>query len=195
MKRPAVFLDRDGTLIREREYLSDPEQVEILPGTAAGLRRLQGAGYWLIVTSNQSGVARGYFSEQAVRAVHDRLQSLLTAEQVPLDAIYYCPHFQQGAVSAYARQCDCRKPKPGMLLAAAAERDIDWENSWVVGDKMLDLEFGRSNGLRTVLVLTGYGNKTSASGFPPGLEPDAVAADLSAAADAILAAGPRKAQP
>jgi len=121
-----------------------------------------------------------------VRAVNGRMSELLAAGQAAPDAIYYCPHHPQGSVLEYARICDCRKPAPGMLQAAARDLDIDLSQSWVVGDKAADVDFGRCNGLRAVLVLTGYGAKTQDEGFTPGHEPDAIAADLEAAAEIIL---------
>ena len=187
MRRPAVFLDRDGTLIREAEYLADPAGVEVLPGAAAGIRTLRAAGFAIVVVSNQSGVARGYFDETAVRAVMARMEDLLAAEQPRPDAVYYCPHHPQGTVPAYTRECEDRKPGPGMLRAAARDLDLDLAASWTIGDKASDLEFGKRHGLRAVLVLTGYGVETRAKGFAPGLEPDLMVPDLAAAAQAILA--------
>ena len=184
--RPAVFLDRDGTLLREAEYLKDPAGVEVLAGTAEGLRALRAAGYALVVTSNQSGVARGYFNEDAVRRVNAHMRELLAAQNADVDAVYYCPHYPQGTIPEYARECDCRKPAPGMILAAEKELDLDLGRSWVVGDKDLDIAFGKNLGLKTVLVLTGYGAQTQAQGFKPGLEPDIVSPDLPAAAQAIV---------
>ncbi len=183
--RPAVFLDRDGTIIEEAEYLSDPAGARLLPGAAEGIAHLRTAGFAVVVTSNQSGVARGYFDEAAVQVVNRRVQELLTAAGAPADAFYYCPHHPEGSVPAYALDCECRKPKPGMLHAAAADLDLDLKRSWVVGDKRTDMEFGTDNGLRAVLVLTGYGRETQAEGFEPGREPDLFSSDLAAAARAI----------
>jgi D-glycero-D-manno-heptose 1,7-bisphosphate phosphatase len=184
--RPAIFLDRDGTLIREAEYLKDPDGVELLSETVAGLRALRSAGYMLVVTSNQSGVARGYFDEDTVRQVNGRLRELLAAQDADVDAVYYCPHYPKGTVTAYARECDCRKPAPGMILAAAKDLNLDLTLSWVVGDKDADVIFGKNLGLKTVLVLTGYGAQTQAQGFKPGTEPDIVSPDLAMAAQAII---------
>jgi D-glycero-D-manno-heptose 1,7-bisphosphate phosphatase len=187
MKRKAAFLDRDGTIIREAEYLADPAGVELLAGSVPGIQALRKAGFLVVVTSNQSGVARGFFDEATVKRVNQRMQDLLNAQGAPLDGIYYCPHYPKGQVADYAKVCDCRKPAPGMLEAAAKALDIDLTESWVVGDKAGDVEFGLRAGLRTVLVLTGYGLETQTKGFPPGLEPDRIVADLAAAAEAILA--------
>jgi D-glycero-D-manno-heptose 1,7-bisphosphate phosphatase len=187
--RPAVFLDRDGTLIHEAEYLKDPAGVEVLPGTAAGLRDLRAAGYALVVTSNQSGVARGYFDEDTVRRVNGRVRELLNAQGADVDAVYYCPHYAKGTMPEYARECDCRKPAPGMILTAARDLNLDLERSWVVGDKAADVAFGKNLKLKTVLVLTGYGAKTQAQGFAPGAEPDIVSPDVATAAQAIIRFG------
>lgn len=189
MSKPAVFLDRDGTIMREAEYLADPAGVELLPGAAEGIRLLRQAGFAAVVTSNQSGVARGYFDEVAVKRVNARLAELLAAAGAQLDGIYYCPHYPAGSVAAYARACDCRKPAPGMLLAAARDLGLDLGRSWVVGDKLADIEFGANQGLKTVLVLTGYGAQTRDAGFAGKPQPDHIAPDLAAAAQHILGAG------
>lgn len=189
MSKPAVFLDRDGTIMREAEYLSDPAGVELLPGAAEGICRLRQAGFAAVVTSNQSGVARGYFDEAAVGRVNARLAELLAAAGAGLDGVYYCPHYPGASVAKYARVCDCRKPAPGMLLAAARDLGLDLGRSWVVGDKAADIEFGSRQGLKTILVLTGYGAKTREEGFAAGgPKPDFIAEDLAAAARQILEA-------
>lgn len=192
MPHPAVFLDRDGTIIKEAEYLSDPSGVELLPGASAGIQALRAAGFRAVVTSNQSGVARGYFDEQAVQRVNQRVQVLLEQAGAGLDGVYYCPHYAQGVTEPYNRDCECRKPAPGMLLAAAQDLDLDLSQSWVVGDKAADIAFGARQGLRTVLVMTGYGRETQARGFAGQEQPHRVCADLDEAARFILASGPAK---
>ncbi len=142
MKNKAVFLDRDGTIIRDREYLADPAGVEILKGAASGIRALRQAGFMVMLASNQSGVARGFFTEQDIWRVHERMQELLAAEGAELDGIYYCPHYPEGKVREYVRTCYCRKPGPDMLFTAAQERNIDLFESWTIGDKATDIEFG-----------------------------------------------------
>ncbi len=184
--RPAVFLDRDGTIIREAEYLADPAGVEILAGAAEGLRALRRAGFVLVVTSNQSGVARGYFDENTVARVNQRMRDLLAEKGAQVDAVYYCPHHVKGNVPQYTQDCQCRKPQPGMILSAQQELDLDLAHSWVIGDKDVDVQFGKNLGLRTVLVLTGYGAKTQSEGFALDQGPDIVSPDLGAAAQAIL---------
>jgi D-glycero-D-manno-heptose 1,7-bisphosphate phosphatase len=205
--RPAVFLDRDGTLSEEIGYIHavDLPRYALLPNTAAGLKRLAAAGYALVVLTNQSGVARGYFPASQVDAVHARLRALLAAEGVALDAVYYCPHhpepagpadngqLPQGRVAAAAVpelsvDCDCRKPKPGLALQAARELGLDLSRSWMVGDKGADLGLAASAGLRGgVLVLTGYGQGTLEKLRAHGGAPRWVAPDLAAAAELILA--------
>jgi D-glycero-D-manno-heptose 1,7-bisphosphate phosphatase len=170
-----VLLDRDGTINVEREYLSDPAGVVLLPNAAAGLRRLRALGFGLIVISNQSGVARGYFKAADVDAVNARLAALLRAEDVVLDGIYICPHAPDAG-------CACRKPAPGLVLEAARQHGFDPRLAIMIGDKALDIETGRRVGARTVLVRTGYGRAVEAQGEP---RPDYVADDLLDAASAI----------
>lgn len=182
--RPAVFLDRDGTIIEDVPYLADPAGVRLLPGAAEGLRRLRGAGFACVVVTNQSGVGRGYFPESALPAVHDELSRRLAAEGVALDGIYYC---------TAAPTCDDptavdhpdRKPGPGMLVRAARDLGLDLAASWMVGDKVADVLAGHNARCRgSVLVLTGQGAR-DARDYPSlvGL----TAPDLLAAAELILA--------
>jgi D-glycero-D-manno-heptose 1,7-bisphosphate phosphatase len=153
VSKPFVLLDRDGTMIVERHYLADPRQVELLPGAAAGLRRLCQLGYGLVVVTNQSGLARGYFDEVRLAQIHTRMQDLLRAENVHLDGIYVCPHLPEGG-------CGCRKPRPGLVRSAAVELGFDPRASIVVGDKACDVELGHAVGATSVLVRTGYGQQT-----------------------------------
>ena len=148
----AIFLDRDGTLIRNYHYGRDPEQLHLLPGVGAALRWLRWAGYRLIVISNQSGVARGYLGEEDLAILHARLKEVLAAEDVAIDAIYSCPHHPQGTLAAYAGACLCRKPEPGLLLRAAVEWGIRLADSWYIGDILADIEAGNRAGCRTVLL-------------------------------------------
>jgi D-glycero-D-manno-heptose 1,7-bisphosphate phosphatase len=174
--RPLVLLDRDGTINVEVNYLSRPEQVELIPGVAEGLLRLQVAGFPLAVVSNQSGVARGYFTEDDLAAIHRRLEELLGAESIALAGIYYCPHHPEAG-------CDCRKPSPGLALQAAAALSGDLSRSFVIGDKACDIELGRNVGARTVLVRTGWGSHYD---FLKSPAPDAVVNNLNEAALWIL---------
>ena len=182
----AVFLDRDGTINRERAYLGNPEGVELLPGAAEGMRRLRAAGYRLVLVTNQAGVARGYFDEAAVQAVHERLRELLRAEGVELDAIYYCPHHPEG-LGVYRRACPNRKPGAGMYEQAARDLGLDLVQSAVVGDKVTDLLPGIELGCRTVFVRTGHGQSQLDAGALEGVPVDHVADDLLAAAEWLLA--------
>ncbi|HEY1187157.1 MAG TPA: HAD family hydrolase [Gemmata sp.] len=157
MLREAVFLDRDGTLIEEVNYLSHPDQVRLIPGAAEAVRRLNDLGVLVVVVTNQSGVARGYFPESRVVEVHERLIALLAERGAVVDAFYFCPHHPKEGIGVYRVTCGCRKPKPGMLLAAARDLGIDLAGSWMIGDKPCDAEAGLAAGCRALLVRTGHG--------------------------------------
>ena len=188
----AILLDRDGTLIVEREYLSDPAGVELLPGVIAGLRQFHALGYRLIVVTNQSGIGRGYFTTAQLQAVHARLQSLLAAEQMAIDDWLICPH-------APDAHCRCRKPAAGLGHLAAERWNLDLSRCWVIGDKLSDLQFGQALGARTGLVRTGYGRQsesqlqtvaragcsTKSSGSEPPVSPDLIVDRLDQAAAQI----------
>ena len=158
MLERAVFLDKDGTLIKDVPYNVEPGLIRLLPGVARSLRTLHAAGYRLIVISNQSGVARGYFPEEALAEVEARLRTLLAEAGVPLTGFYYCPHHPEGTVPEYAVNCYCRKPEPGLLLRAALAHNIDLSRSWFIGDILNDIEAGRRAGCRTMLL--DVGNET-----------------------------------
>ena len=179
MRRPAVFLDRDGTLVEEVAYLHDPGRLALLPGVAA-LAGLAAAGYALVVVTNQAGVARGYYDEAAVELVHRRLGELLAGAGVRLDAILYCPHHPEGTVARHARACRCRKPSPGMLEAAAEQLDLDLPASYLIGNHPTDVGAAVAAGVTALYVRTGH-----AAGRPP---PPGVAAfpGIEAAARAVL---------
>jgi len=145
-----VLLDRDGTINEERNYLSSPDELELLPGAAEGIRRMRDLGLAVVVVTNQSGVGRGYFTAETVAAVHQRLGELLAAGGAKVDAFYVCPHTPDD-------DCDCRKPAPGLARQAAAEFQADLSRSFVVGDKVCDIELGQRAGATTILVRTGYG--------------------------------------
>ena len=171
----AVFFDRDNTLIVNDGYLGDPAAVRLMPGAAAAVAAVRRAGYAVVVVSNQSGVARGLFDEPAVRAVDRRLAELL-AEDDPaavIDLHLYCPHHPQAAVPRYRTDCDCRKPRPGLLRTAAARLRLDLSHCWLVGDAARDVQAGRAAGCRTVRFV------------PPGIAPSPDAAG-DAAADATV---------
>ena len=156
-RRRAVFLDRDGTINVEKNYLHKIEDFEFLHGAPEAIKALKDAGFLVIVVSNQSGIGRGYFDERAVESLHKHIQTKLTDYGTSIDAFYYCPHHPDEGLDAYKTVCDCRKGAPGMLLRAAVEYDIDLSHSFMVGDKLADVEAGERAGCRSLLVLTGYG--------------------------------------
>lgn len=151
MKR-ALFLDRDGTLVEPRHYPSHPDDLVLQREIGPLLRAYQQSGWELILITNQSGIARGYFTEEALERMHERLRDMLQVWGVTLDAIHFCPHHVDGIVPHLAFHCDCRKPQPGMLFKAAAERGIDLSRSWMVGDILDDVEAGNRAGCQTTLV-------------------------------------------
>lgn len=171
-------MDRDGTLIEERSYLSDPAQVVLIPGAAEALRRLRDAGYALVVVTNQSGIARGYFTLADLLAVQDRLSGLLEAEGVHLDGVWYCPHHPD-----FSGPCDCRKPALRLFREAAETLDLDTGRSVFIGDRIQDILPAVELGGTPILVRTGYGAGTTGS-LPPGT---VVAASLLEAAEHVLA--------
>ncbi len=149
-QRRFVVLDRDGTINVEREYLSAPEQLELLPGVVHGLRHLRKLGLGLVVITNQSGIGRGYFDWARLDLIHQRLCALLAAEGIQLDGIYVCPHHPSDG-------CTCRKPQPELLYKAAQEHHFKPGEAFVIGDKIIDIEMGQQVGATTLLVRTGYG--------------------------------------
>jgi D-glycero-D-manno-heptose 1,7-bisphosphate phosphatase len=156
MSRPAVFLDRDGTINVEKEYLHRIEDWEWVPGAIEAIRRINDMGYLVIVVTNQAGVARGYYDEAQLHALHAAVDGLLDVTGAHIDAYYYCPHHPEfGEI----RDCQCRKPAPGMLLAAQRDFGIDLSRSFMVGDKAIDVEAGQRAGVSPVLVMTGYGKE------------------------------------
>ena len=179
--RRAVFLDRDGTLIREVGYLSRLEDLEVLPGVASALRRLGEAGYLRLVVTNQSGVARGYFGADFVEQTHREFLRRLQAKGACVEGFYVCPHQPE-----HSGPCGCRKPNDGLVQRAAREWGLDLGASWVVGDKEADVALARVAGCRAALVRTGYGARTEEELAVKGGEPDVVADDLAGAVEEIL---------
>jgi D,D-heptose 1,7-bisphosphate phosphatase len=152
MPNKAIFLDRDNTLIEDPGYINDVDQVKLLRGVPQALKELSQLGYKLVVVSNQSGVARGILTEQVLRQIHDRLRELLAREGALLDQIYYCPYHPEGVIPKYRKDSDWRKPRPGMLLAAAKDMDLDLSRSWLLGDSSRDIEAGSKVGCKTILI-------------------------------------------
>lgn len=178
--RPAVFIDRDGTIAEEVGYLNHVSRFRMFPFVPAALRRLNQAGCTLVLVTNQSGIARGYFPESLVREVHQRMMQQLSESGARVDAIYYCPHTS-------SENCNCRKPKTGMLDRAVREHALDLRRSFVVGDRYADVELAHNAHARGILVRTGYGEGELAWNAAKWRRPpDFVAGDLAEAADWIL---------
>ena len=159
--RKALFLDRDGTLIVEKNYIKDPALIEFIPEIFPMLRSVQAAGWALVVVSNQAGVARGFMTEDEVRHFNQVMSDQLLAEKIKLDGIYFCPHHPQKGTAPFKMICDCRKPAPGMLLQAARELQLDLSQSWMFGDRHSDIEAGFNAGCQSVLLKTGYGAESA----------------------------------
>jgi D-glycero-D-manno-heptose 1,7-bisphosphate phosphatase len=157
--RRAVFIDRDGTLNVEKDYLHRIEDFEFIPGVPDAIRHLREAGFLVIVVTNQSGVARGFFPLAEVDVLHRHIQNELKKSGTCIDAFYVCPHHPTEGIGEFRRECGCRKGEPGMLLRAAAEHDINLAGSYMVGDKVADVEAGERAGCTSLLVMTGYGSE------------------------------------
>ena len=153
MKRPAIFIDRDGTLIEEVNFLSRVEDLRMFDFSKAAIKSLKDAGYLVIVVTNQSGIGRGIYTEAAMHEIHERIQIELDNS---IDAFYFCPHLPD-------EECECRKPRLGMIQSAQSDFEIDMERSWMIGDKKIDVETGLNGKLQTIMVLTGYGSIHNAS--------------------------------
>jgi D-glycero-D-manno-heptose 1,7-bisphosphate phosphatase len=176
MKRPAIFLDRDGVIIEEKHFLIDASQIEFVPGAIDALKSLD--GYLKIVISNQSGVARGFFTGDDVKKFQSILAAILTENGIQIDSWRFCPHGPDD-------NCQCRKPKPGMILDEAQKFSVDLSKSWMIGDKRSDIAAGKTAGVKTILVKTGYGGSEPDS---EQVEPDFKVDDLKKAVEIILSA-------
>jgi len=178
--RPAVFVDRDNTLIEDPGYLRHAEQVRLLGGVPDALKRLRAAGYPVVVITNQSGIARGYLTEEELAAIHEKMTDLLAAQHAAVDAIYYCSYLggPDAIIKKYRRDSDLRKPRPGMLLLAAKEMGLDLASSWLIGDSDRDMQAGKAAGCRTILI----GNTSAAA----QAEADFVADDLADAVELLF---------
>ncbi|SRR5665213_1572283 len=186
-KRPAVFFDRDGTLITDVGYLNNSSQIKLFAQTAGALKNLRNAGFYLFVVTNQSGVARGYFSETRVKKVHQMLQRMLKAQGAKIDAFFYCPHYPQGKVKSFSKKCDCRKPSTGMVKQALKRYSIDLKKSYVVGDKLDDVLLAQNAKVAAgLLVRTGNGRKSEREFKKLKLEKSTVVSNLTQAAKWIL---------
>ncbi len=172
-KRSAVFIDRDGTLIEEVNFLSRVDDLQVFPYTAEALRLLKENGFWIVVVTNQSGIGRGIYTEADMHSIHDAMQSQLDGA---IDAFYFCPHLPDEG-------CECRKPGLGMLNFAQRDMPIDLEGSWMIGDKLIDVETGQAANIGSVLVLTGYGEKHR---HELNVQPQVVAENILIAAEKIV---------
>jgi D-glycero-D-manno-heptose 1,7-bisphosphate phosphatase len=157
MQNVGVFIDRDGTISEEVGYINHLSRFQVYPWSAEAIRNLNRKGLKAIIVTNQAGVARGYFEESLIHEVHQKLREEMKKSGAYLDAIYYCPHHPTVGKPPYRLDCDCRKPKPGMLLRAADEFEIDMKQSYVIGDRYSDVELAHNAGTKCILVLSGYG--------------------------------------
>lgn len=163
--RKTVFLDRDGTINVEKNYLYRPEEFEFIPKVPEAIARLNNAGYQVIVVSNQAGVARGYYTEDDVIKLHQYVNEQLSKYQAHIDGFYYCPHHPDAGIGKYKMKCHCRKPGTGLFEKACEDFDVDIEDSWMIGDNVGDIKAGNNFHLKTILVRTGYGSQLEKEGF------------------------------
>jgi D-glycero-D-manno-heptose 1,7-bisphosphate phosphatase len=188
--RPAVFMDRDGTLAHEVGYVNDVSRFRLFPWAVEAVRLVNRSGMLAVMVTNQAGVARGYFPEAAIHEVHAALGAAFEGGAARLDGVYYCPHHPQAGEEPYRQDCDCRKPRPGLLTRAAAERGLALERSWVVGDRLGDLQVAWAVGARGALVKTGYGRGELRHHAPSWTRPpDLVAEHVLEAVSLIVHAG------
>ena len=185
--RPAVFLDRDGCLIVEKDYLASPDELELVPGATEALAALNSAGLPAVLVTNQSAVARGLLTEAGLEEIHARLKSMLAEGGARLDLVLACPHHPTEGAPPYRRDCDCRKPAAGMLLEAAEQLGLDLGGSWMIGDSARDLEAGRRVGARPILVSTGKGVATQERLLAEGRDDHLFVPSLAEAIDHVLA--------
>jgi len=186
-KRIAVFLDRDGTISEEVSYISDPDMLRLIPKAAEAVRLINESGLLAVVVTNQSGIARGYLTESILADVHKKMHLLLKAGGAGVDGIYYCPHHPKVGLPEYVKDCECRKPGTGLIEAAAKDLKIDVRGSYVIGDKIIDIELAHKAGARGILVMTGYGREEmKALGNDRKVWPDHIADDLYDAVKWIL---------
>jgi len=158
-KHAGIFLDRDGTINKEVDFLSHPDNLQLIPRSAEAIREANALGFKVFIITNQSGIARGFLTEEHLTAIHRQLLASLSAAGATVDAIYYCPHHPELGNEPFVKACDCRKPRIGMLRQAAEEFNIDLAQSFVIGDRMIDVQTGNNAGATSILVLTGYGKE------------------------------------
>lgn len=192
MKNKAAFIDRDGNLIVETGYMDDVRKVKFYSRSISALKLLKKAGYKIIVVTNQSGVARGYFTEKFVKDTHSHINALLKNHGLKIDGFYYCPHHEKAVRAKYRKDCTCRKPNTGMLKAAARKFKIDLKKSVTMGDKLSDVKLGHNAGAKGILVLTGYGRREKLKIKEKGIMPDFIARDFYSAAGWVVKADKEK---
>jgi histidinol-phosphate phosphatase family protein len=188
-KKKIVLLDRDGTVIVEKEFLADPRGVELIPGSARSIKRLKKAGYAVAIVTNQSGVGRGFYTLAQMKATNKRTLEVLAKAGAKIDSLEWCPHHPQAEVRKYRRKCNCRKPAIGMGLRAARKAGATLKGVVVVGDRLVDVAMGHNLGGKGILVLTGYGRKHKALARKTGVKPDAIVGNLAKAVEWILKKG------
>lgn len=179
MRHKAAFLDRDGTIIEENGYISKINQVEFIPGSIEAIKILKSLGYKIIIVSNQSGVAQGFFTEKSLKKVNQYLLKKLRQKKAEVDGLYYCPHHPRVGLRKYKIDCDCRKPRTGLVKLAVKKHNLKLDGSFVVGDKLSDVGLGKNAKTKSILVLTGYGRKESQKiGNSSKARPDFIAKNL-----------------
>lgn len=186
MKKRAVFLDRDGTINKDVGYPSSFSMIQIFPYSFEAIRKINEAGLFAVIVSNQSGVGRGLIVEKDLHDIHQKLKAAFAKRNAHFDGVYYCPHYRLSSIPRYRKNCRCRKPNPGMGLQAAAELNIDMNNSYMVGDKVEDILFGRNIQAKPILLLTGFGQEALPKLKKKRIAPAYVAANLLDAVNWIL---------
>ena len=187
MKKPAVFIDRDGTISEEVGYVNHPSRFRVFPYSAEAIRKLNDKEWLAIVVTNQAGVARGYFEETIIAEVHKRLNEELALQNARLDGIFYCAHHPSVGEPPYRVDCDCRKPKAGLIKQASKDFDIDLQTSWMVGDRYSDIELAHNAGILSAFVLSGYGRgEWEYQRHSWRLKPDLVSENLLEAVNSIV---------
>ncbi|MFH0702665.1 MAG: HAD family hydrolase [bacterium] len=187
LSRPTVFLDRDGTLIEEVGYIKDIKDIKFIGKAVESIKKLNEHNILVILISNQSGIARGYFKETDVENINNRIKELLTEKDAYLDGIYYCPHHPDGIVKEFSKDCDCRKPKAGLIYQALNDfQEIDLKKAYVIGDKATDIELARNVGCKGILLKTGYGSEVIQGKYQNYTEPDYIADNIEGSVEWIL---------
>jgi len=186
MKKRAVFLDRDGTLNEDVGFPNSYSLIRIYPSSYEAVRKINEAGLLAVITTNQSGVGRGLIEEEELHKLHDKMRASFSQNNASIDGIYYCPHYAFSSQARYRKECSCRKPLPGMARQASRDLNIEICESYMVGDKVEDILFGKNIQARPVLVLTGFGKRSLNELSSQGVEPDYVAQDVLDAVNWIL---------